>query len=80
MKVGIDLKRQYGMTKTHLRLSAKAERYYSGEDPFRIYEIETDDGYLYTYSCFGDIETAPMTEAELNAELEAMADESEAVE
>lgn len=83
------MRREYGMTKTHLSLTSKAEKYYSGATPFDIFEYEVDgpldeDGYpegveyRYTYKAFGDPESRMMTEDELNAELEAMQDELEA--
>lgn len=69
------MKKRYGDTSTHLTLTDKALNFYSGSDPFDIYEIEAEDGeYRYTFRAFGDPESKPMTEAELNAELEAWAD------
>ena len=72
------MKRIYGSEKTHLTLTEKAYQIYSDADPLRIIEeeYENDDGekkYRYFIAAFfGD---KPMTEAELNAFLECMADE-----
>lgn len=72
------MKRIYGNEKTHLALTEKAERIYSNTDPLRIIEEEYEDEngekkYRYfLVAFFGD---KAMTEAELNAFLELMADE-----
>lgn len=74
------MKRQYGKSRTNLTLSNKASELYSGSDPFEIYEYEdyiedTDEAvYTYSYKAWGDPETRRMTEDELNADLEALAD------
>ena len=69
------IKRRYGNVRTHLSLSGKAEDLYSGSDPFEIYEYEDEDGnFTYTYRAWGNPETKHMTEDELNADLEALAD------
>lgn len=70
--------RIYGIEKTHLTLTDKADQIYSNTDPLRIVEeeYEGEDGekkYRYFIAAFfGD---KPMTEFELNAFLEDMADE-----
>ena len=72
------MKRIYGDEKTHLELKEKAYQIYSNTDPLRIIEeeYENEDGekkYRYFIAAFfGD---KPMTEAELNAFLEDIADE-----
>lgn len=72
------MKRIYGNEKTHLTLTEKAEQIYSNTDPLRIIEeeYEDEDGekkYRYFIAAyFGD---KAMTEVELNAFLEYMADE-----
>lgn len=74
------MKRQYGMKHTNLTLSSKASELYSGSDPFVIYEYEEYDEeideavYTYSYKAWGNPETRRMTEDELNADLEALAD------
>ena len=71
--------RIYGHEKTHLELTDKAYQIYSNTDPLRIVEeeYEDDDGekkYRYFIAAyFGD---KAMTEVELNAFLEYMADEA----
>ena len=72
------MKRIYGDEKTNLALTEKAYQIYSNTDPLRIIEEEyEDDGekkYRYFIAAFfGD---KPMTENELNAFLEYMADEA----
>ena len=70
--------RIYGHEKTHLTLTEKAENLYSSVDPLKIIEeeYEDDDGekkYRYFIAAyFGD---KAMTENELNAFLESIADE-----
>ena len=72
------MKRIYGDEKTHLELTEKAYQIYSNTDPLRIVEedYEGEDGekkYRYFIAAyFGD---KAMTEVELNAFLEDMADE-----
>ena len=72
------MKRIYGDEKTHLELTEKAYQIYSNTDPLRIIEeeYEDEDGekkYRYFIGAyFGD---KAMTEVELNAFLEYMADE-----
>ena len=72
------MKRIYENEKTHLELTDKAYQIYSNTDPLRIieeeYEDETGDKkYRYFIAAyFGD---KPMTEKEINAFLELMADE-----
>ena len=72
------MKRIYGDEKTHLELTEKAYQIYSNTDPLRIIEeeYEDEDGkkkYRYFIAAyFGDM---AMTEGELNAFLEGMADE-----
>lgn len=73
--------RRYGSIKTHLSLSAKAKEFYIGAFPIDIYEYEIDpdddDGdvaYRYTIQAWGNPETRLMTEAEVNAWLEAEQD------
>ena len=72
------MKRIYGNEKTHLELTDKAFDIYSNTDHLRIVEEEydSDDGekkYRYFIAAyFGD---KAMTEDELNAFLEYMADE-----
>ena len=72
------MKRIYGDEKTHLELTEKAYQIYSNTDPLRIIEeeYEDEDGekkYRYFISAyFGD---KAMTENELKAFLEYMADE-----
>ena len=72
------MKRIYGDEKTHLELTEKAYQIYSNTDPLRIIEeeYEDEDGekkYRYFIAAyFGD---KAMTENELKAFLEYMADE-----
>ena len=72
------MKRIYGNEKTHLTLTGKADQVYSNTDPLRIVEeeYEDEDGkkkYRYFIAVyFGD---KAMTEVELNAFLEEIADE-----
>ena len=72
------MKRIYGNEKTHLELTEKAYHIYSNTDHLRIVEeeYEDEDGekkYRYFIAAyFGD---KAMTEDELNAFLEYMADE-----
>ena len=72
------MKRIYGDEKTHLELTEKAYQIYSNTDPLRIVEEEYEDEdrekkYRYFIAAyFGD---KAMTEVELNAFLEDMADE-----
>lgn len=72
------MKRIYGNEKTHLTLTEKADQIYSNTDPLRIVEEEYEDEngekeYRYFIAAyFGDM---AMTEDELNAFLEGMADE-----
>ena len=72
------MKRIYGNEKTNLTLTEKAYQIYSNTDPLRIIEeeYEDEDGekkYRYFIAAyFGD---KAMTEDELNAFLEYMADE-----
>ena len=68
------IKRTYGNEKTALTLTAKAQKLYDGSDPFKIYEYD-DDGILsYSFAAWGDKETDRMTAAELNRNLETLAD------
>lgn len=73
------MKRIYGNEKTHLELTEKAYQIYSNTDPLRIVEEEYEDEngdkkYRYFIAAyFGD---KAMTEVELNAFLEYMADET----
>ena len=72
------MKRIYGDEKTHRELTEKAYQIYSNTDPLRIIEEEYEDKdgekkYRYFIAAFfGD---KPMTEKEINAFLELMADE-----
>ena len=72
------MKRIYGNEKTNLTLTEKAYHIYSNTDPLRIIEEEYEDEngdkkYRYFIAAFfGD---KPMTEVELNAFLEEIADE-----
>ena len=72
------MKRIYGNEKTHLELTEKAYQIYSNTDPLRIVEEEYEDEngdkkYRYFIAAFfGD---KAMTEKEINAFLELMADE-----
>lgn len=72
------MKRIYGNEKTNLALTEKADQIYSNTDPLRIVEEEYEDDngekkYRYFIAAyFGD---KAMTEDELNAVLEYMADE-----
>ena len=72
------MKRIYGNEKTNLTLTEKAYQIYSNTDPLRIIEeeYEDEDGekkYRYFIAAyFGDM---AMTENELNAFLEDVADE-----
>ena len=72
------MKRIYGNEKTNLTLTEKAYQIYSSTDPLRIIEEEYEDEngdkkYRYfTAAFFGD---KAMTEKEINAFLELMADE-----
>ena len=71
------MKRIYGKEKTNLTLTEKADQIYSNTDPLRIVEEEYEDEngdkkYRYFIAVyFGD---KAMTENELNAFLEYMAD------
>lgn len=60
----------YGNTKTHLTLSAKAQRAYDQTDPLQI--LEHEDG---TYSIRGIEDRDSMTAADVNEWLEDLADE-----
>lgn len=72
------MKRIYGNEKTNLELTEKAYQIYSNTDPLRIVEEEYEDEngdkkYRYFIAAFfGD---KAMTEKEINAFLELMADE-----
>ena len=72
------MRRIYGHEKTHLTLTEKADQIYSNTDSLRIVEeeYEDEDGekkYRYFFAAyFGD---KAMTENELNAFLESIADE-----
>ena len=72
------MKRIYGNEKTNLTLTEKAYQIYSNTDPLRIIEEEYEDEngdkkYRYFIAAyFGD---KAMTEDELNAFLEEIADE-----
>ena len=72
------MKRIYGNEKTNLTLTEKAYQIYSNTNPLRIVEEEYEDKngekeYRYFIAAyFGD---KPMTEVELNAFLEEIADE-----
>ena len=72
------MRRIYGHEKTHLTLTEKADQIYSNTDSLRIVEeeYEDEDGekkYRYFFAAyFGD---KVMTENELNAFLESIADE-----
>ena len=72
------MKRIYGNEKTHLELTEKAYQIYSNTDPLRIVEEEYEDENAdkkyrhFIAAYFGD---KPMTEVELNAFLEEIADE-----
>ena len=72
------MKRIYGNEKTNLTLTEKAYQIYSNTDPLRIVEEEYEDEngdkkYRYFIAAyFGD---KAMTENELNAFLEEIADE-----
>ena len=72
------MRRIYGHEKTHLTLTEKADQIYSNTDFLRIVEeeYEDEDGekkYRYFFAAyFGD---KAMTENELNAFLESIADE-----
>lgn len=72
------MKRIYGNEKTHLNLTEKAYQIYSNTDPLRIVEEEYEDKdgekkYRYFIAAFfGD---KAMTEKEINAFLESMANE-----
>ena len=72
------MKRIYGNEKTNLTLTEKAYQIYSNTDPLRIIEEEYEDEngekkYRYFIAAyFGD---KAMTENELNAFLEEIADE-----
>ena len=72
------MKRIYGNEKTHLELTEKAYQIYSNTDPLRIVEeeYEDEDGekkYRYFIAAF--FRDMAMTEDELNAFLEDIADE-----
>ena len=67
------MKKIYGRDNTRLHLTEKALNFYNGTDPMRIFEYEDDEtgALTYTYTICGGPETKPMTEAELNADLES---------
>ena len=72
------MKRIYGNEKTHLTLTEKAYQIYSNTDPLRIIEEEYEDENgekKYRYFIAAYFEDKAMTENELNAFLELMADE-----
>lgn len=72
--------RHYGNENTHLALTDKADKVYSGSDPLDIWErevdIEDEEGYItdttYLYTMTGLFATPGdwMTEDELNQRLE----------
>ena len=69
-------KRVYGNENTMIRLTDKAQKFYDGSSPFRIFEYEDDAGRLtYSFAGFCDPETDRMTAEELTRNLEAMADD-----
>ena len=72
------MKRIYGNEKTNLTLTEKAYQIYSNTDPLRIIEeeYEDEDGEKkYRYFIAAYFRDKGMTEDELNAFLEYMADE-----
>ena len=72
------MKRIYGNEKTNLTLTEKAYQIYSNTDPLRIVEeeYEDEDGEKkYRYFIAAYFGNKAMTEVELNAFLEYMADE-----
>jgi len=75
--------RRYGSEATHLTLTEKAQRYFD-ENPemgIREYSDWNDAGdivYSYTLTYSYAPESIPMTEAQLVAELESLADEQAA--
>lgn len=72
------MKRIYGNEKTHLTLTEKAYQIYSNTDPLRIIEeeYEDEDGEKkYRYFIAAYFADKAMTESELNAFLEEIADE-----
>ena len=71
--------RTYGMGRTHLKLTSKAEHCYSSTDPLTIIEHESydaDEEPIYTYSIKEPEWNMlnPVSEDELNEWLEAMDD------
>ena len=72
------MKRIYGHEKTQLELTDKAYQIYSNTDPLRIVEEEYEDENgekKYRYFIAAYFEDKAMTETEINALLEYMADE-----
>lgn len=75
------MKRIYGNEKTHLELTDKAYQIYSNTDLLRIVEEEYEDDngekkYRYFVAMSVYFKDKPMTEKEINAFLEYMADEA----
>lgn len=73
--------RIYGHEKTHLELTDKAYQIYSNTDLLRIVEEEYEDDngekkYRYFVAMSVYFKDKPMTEKEINAFLEYMADEA----
>ena len=75
-------RRTYGSSPfVHLTLTKKANDYYNGCGGFlTIYEYEPEDEkYRYTMELGGDVESKLMTEEELNAALEQLAELEDAL-
>ena len=71
------MKKIYGQTHTHLTLTDRAENAYLNTDLFRIIEEEYEEHGEKKYRYFIEVffRDMAMTEGELNAFLENMADE-----
>lgn len=67
------MKHIYGISRTHLNLAEKAKEFYNATDPLFIEEMETEDGYRYNLD--GAFVEHDLTEEELIAVLEGLADE-----
>lgn len=67
------MKKHYGIHRTHLQLTEKAEAYYNNTDPLDIWEWDTANGYRYTMTGADEIDDL-VTESFLNDYLESLAD------
>ena len=70
------MKKVYGCTETHLKLSKEAQAVYNDISPIEIIEIETDDGE-YLYNVDGCIQINNLTAERLNDFLVGLKPEEE---